>query len=366
MDYRNKITVPTLLLDEKKCKENIRQMAWKAKENAVIFRPHFKTHVSLEIGRWFKEYGTEKITVSSLSMAEYFADEWSDITVAFPINILEMDRMNRLSERITLNVLVESLDVVSALSKNVLNDINVFIKIDTGNNRTGLSYQQEKEIWELLKTIQQSDKLNCRGFLCHAGNSYACRGEKDIQQLHDDYSRDLVAFMAPFKKEYPDLKLSVGDTPTCSRANDFSWAYEIRPGNFVFFDVMQWVIGSNHLNQIAVAMACPIVAKHKERNQFVIYGGAIHFARDSRVHPFLDQNMYGLVVHLEEEGWSAPTHKDYFTRISQEHGVLQVSDETFDKYKIGDIIGVLPIHSCMTANLMKKYLTLEGEWIDRM
>ena len=60
------ITKPTLILDEAKCKANIAFMADKAKTNNVELRPHFKTHQSLEIGRWFKEAGISKITASSL------------------------------------------------------------------------------------------------------------------------------------------------------------------------------------------------------------------------------------------------------------------------------------------------------------
>ena len=89
------ITKPTLCLDEAKCKTNIAFMAERAKNHDVTLRPHFKTHQCLEIGRWFKEKDITKITVSSLTMAKYFAEEWDDITVAFPVNILEIDLIMR-------------------------------------------------------------------------------------------------------------------------------------------------------------------------------------------------------------------------------------------------------------------------------
>ena len=79
------------------------KMLKKAESHKLIFRPHFKTHQSLEIGKWFKELGTNKITVSSLKMAEYFSCQWKDITVAFPLNILEMHTVNELAKKITLN-----------------------------------------------------------------------------------------------------------------------------------------------------------------------------------------------------------------------------------------------------------------------
>ena len=60
------ITTPTLILDEEKCKANIKRMVDKANQNNIVLRPHFKTHQSLEIGRWFKDIGINKITASSI------------------------------------------------------------------------------------------------------------------------------------------------------------------------------------------------------------------------------------------------------------------------------------------------------------
>ena len=36
------------------------------------------------------------------------------------------------------------------------------------------------------------------------------------------------------------------------------------------------------------------------------------------------------------------------------------------RYKPGDLVGVLPVHACLTANLMKRYRLLTGEWINQM
>jgi D-serine deaminase-like pyridoxal phosphate-dependent protein len=69
-----------------------------AQKHSLAFRPHFKTHQSLELGNWFKDYGVTQITVSSLEMAEYFATQWNDITVAFPVNVLEINRINSLAK----------------------------------------------------------------------------------------------------------------------------------------------------------------------------------------------------------------------------------------------------------------------------
>ena len=70
-----------------------------ANKNNLVLRPHFKTHQSIEIGNWFKEKGVTSITVSSIKMAEFFSSEWDDITIAFPLNILEIDKLSLMIRR---------------------------------------------------------------------------------------------------------------------------------------------------------------------------------------------------------------------------------------------------------------------------
>ena len=90
MKLLNNITKPTLLLDKQKCLLNIRRMKHKANRNNVQFRPHFKTHQSIEIGEWFRQEGVLSISVSSLKTAKYFAGAGGDdITIVFPVNLRE-------------------------------------------------------------------------------------------------------------------------------------------------------------------------------------------------------------------------------------------------------------------------------------
>jgi D-serine deaminase-like pyridoxal phosphate-dependent protein len=359
------ISQPALLLDEAKCRKNIVSMFEKAKRNKVLFRPHFKTHQSYEIGRWFRELGVDKITVSSMGMAEYFfRGNWNDITVAFPINILEMETINRLAEHIKLNLLVESEASVNILSERLRFPVNVFIKIDIGNHRTGISYDDQALINKVIAAIDSADQISFTGFLSHAGHSYDATGHEEISAIHYESIARLKRLKQQYIERYPYLIVSTGDTPTCSRMEEFSGVDEIRPGNFVFYDLMQRKIGSCSNNEIAVAMACPVVAIHKERSEMVIYGGAIHFSKD-RIEDSIRGTIYGEVVENNHEGWGEPIGGMYLTKLSQEHGIVHVPGNLIDNYKVGDIIKILPVHSCLTSQSMKAYLTLQGNIISR-
>jgi D-serine deaminase-like pyridoxal phosphate-dependent protein len=346
-----KISKPTLIIDRARCQRNIQLMADKAKTHNLIFRPHFKTHQSLEIGRWFKNIGIDKITVSSWSMASYFADEWQDITVAFPFNVLEIDTANALASKISLNVLVESPETVRFLHKNSKYHLGVFIKIDVGSHRTGVLPSHTFLIDAILHQIEKAPGLTFLGFLTHAGHTYRCRSIGEIQAAHHECLEQLRLLKQKYRSNYPQLMITIGDTPGCSVADEFDDVDEIRPGNFVYYDLMQVQIGACAADQIGVAVACPIVAKHAERHEIVIYGGGIHFSKERLEHKVYGI-IYGQVVEKKGDGWGQLIPSVYLRSLSQEHGVVVVGPERFDEYHLGDLLYVLPIHSCMTANLM--------------
>ena len=360
------IIEPTLLLNKKQCLENLRMMLRKAQENKVIFRPHFKTHQSHEVASWFREVNVSCITVSSLKMAEYFVeDEWKDITVAFPLNTLEIGRINKIASIITLNLMAISANGVRELAGKLEYSIGLFIEIDTGYHRTGIAPYETNKINNILEEIKRSSLMKFKGFLSHAGHSYKTSSIKDIEEIHNNEMTVMKALKNLYIDTYPDLILSVGDTPTCSISNNFCEVDEIRPGNFIFYDIAQYKIGSCKLNQIAVVMACPVVAKYPERKEIVVYGGGVHFSKDFSL---MDNGIvnYGLVVYLNNKGWKLPNTLMYVKSLSQEHGIIHAPENETALINEGDIIGILPVHSCLASDCMGEYLTLEGENIYRL
>ena len=210
----DKIKTPMLLLDHKKCEANIKFMTDKANQLGLEFRPHFKTHQSGIIGNWFKNYGVYKITVSSFKMAEYFAHHgWNDITVAFPVNIREIDLINNLSAKIDLNVVLENIESTNFLSKHLNNPVGFLIKIDTGYGRTGVSFDIFIIIDKILKEAEKSDKLEFKGFLSHSGNTYYAKNIDEIKKIHLDSLQKLSLLKKQYADRYSHFIISIGDTP---------------------------------------------------------------------------------------------------------------------------------------------------------
>ncbi|PRY11279.1 D-serine deaminase-like pyridoxal phosphate-dependent protein [Pontibacter ummariensis] len=361
-----RLNVPTLLLDKKKSLENIRRMVEKARRNGVRLRPHFKTHQSAQVGAWFRDFGVDAITVSSFRMANYFANQgWQDIMVAFPANVLEIDRINELASRVKLHVVAVNIDTVEALAHHLRHPVQLWLKIDTGYRRTGLLPHNHSELDKILNEVKQSEKLRFEGFVVHDGHTYKQTDTEAIQTIHNTSVYLLHMLRKRYMKQFPGLQLSIGDTPSCSILENLSGVDEIRPGNFVFYDLTQQRIGSCSFDDIAVCMACPVVAKHPERGEIILYGGSVHFSKDSLLQE--DGSVsYGRIVEFTENGWTAPLEGIELVSLSQEHSIVKASPQQFDKYKIGDMMGILPVHSCLTADLMKGYVTVEGEYLDHL
>ena len=362
-----KIDQPTLFIKEEQVRANIQKMVNKAHKSKVTFRPHFKTHQAAIVGEWFKEYGVDKITVSSVDMAEYFANNgWSDITIAFPFNILQIDRVNALAKKITLNLLVESETVISFLAEKINSHVNLWIKVDTGYHRTGIAWNNEALLSKLIRKIKAADNLAFSGLLLHSGNTYKTKSTEEIEEIYEDSYLKLKNIQERLLLQgFRLVKLSIGDTPTCSVIDDFTGMDEIRPGNFVFYDLMQLKLGSCTEKEIAIAMACPIVAFHPERDELLIYGGGIHFSKEY-LQTSEAENSYGAIVLPEKNNWGPIQKKMNLISLSQEHGIVSVPKDIQKQFKVGDILYILPVHSCMTANLMKRYYTLDGKEIRMM
>ena len=358
---------PTLLVDMQKARRNIAVMKAKADAQQVRLRPHFKTHQSARIGELFRETGIEAITVSSVKMAEYFAQAgWRDILIAFPVNWREMDTINRLAAKYTLAVLVDDISSVEFLSQNVRHPLGVWVKIDTGLHRAGIWWEEKENILALVRAIRNAPALRYRGILTHAGHTYQASSAVEVRERAEISQQAMLAVKAYLvEHECPAGLVSIGDTPGCRLMDNFIGVDEIRPGNFVFFDLEQWHLGACGDEEIAVALACPVVSKNMARHELVLYGGAIQFAKET-----LNMDgcpVYGLMTEFKDGTFGNIRTDCKLTKTTQEHGILQVPEKSFDQYQIGDVVLVTPVHSCLMVQAMGEYVTIQnGEFVSTM
>lgn len=348
--------MPELILDKSKCLRNIEKMSDKAGRHGLGFRPHFKTHQSTEVGNWFRDYGITKITVSSFEMANRFAKAgWEDILVAFPFNPAERGLLNETAGKRKISVLIDNPDTLPFLSR-IGHPLDYYIDIDTGYGRSGIPAEDLTGIEEIIDQTRDDTKLRFSGFYCHAGHSYKAGSQAGRELIH----RKALTDLNQLKDQFRDLgpKILYGDTPGCSTQDDFTGIDEITPGNFVFYDLFQYSIGSCSMEEIAVAMVCPVVGKYRDNRRMVIHGGAVHFSKESLYKE--GQTIFGQHVLLKDDSWKLPSEALYLTGLSQEHGLLEQCGKIFDDMALGDTLCFLPVHSCLTVNLMKRFEVMNG------
>jgi len=353
-----KIIKPTFIVNSSKVIGNIVAIKEKisASNGQICFRPHFKTHQSSHVGQWFRSMGIDSITVSSLDMADYFVQEgWSDITVAILVNPLQISHINALAKKITLSLLVDSISMVRFLEKQLKFPVNIWIKIDTGYQRTGIEWDRKDEIISIAKTIKEVPNLSLVGLLTHSGHSYHADTVDDIRAVFSD----TVAKMQQIKEALSEngvdkIKISLGDTPTCSAMDNYDGVDEIRCGNFAYYDVQHLMMDVISEERIATVLACPVVGTYPQRDELVVYGGAVHLSKDTAMDKE-GRDIYGLVALPSDTPgeWGPTLEETYVKSVSQEHGIIKTTSRILEKIKIGDILMLLPAHSCLTANLMK-------------
>ena len=357
------LDAPTLVIDEKRARANIARMAAKATASNVRFRPHFKTHRNLQVGEWFREAGVDRITVSSLAMAEKFAAAgWHDITLAFLINPRQLPRLGELAWQLAdrggaLGLVVDTPEGARAVRHVIGDTAPLWMKVDTGYGRSGVPWDDAAR----LKAVAESAAL--AGVLTHAGHSYHTPRE-DLPRLWDE----TVARMTTARDATGrDLMISVGDTPTCTVAESFAGVDEVRPGNFVYYDLMQRDSGVCGAGELAAFVACPVVALDPARGRVVLHGGAVHLSKE-RLPGADGGTIYGRLGLLDPEEGHKVLNEAPLVDLSQEHGIVEVPPGRFEAIfggvSTGDLLPVWPVHSCLAGEATLPARTLAGASLD--
>jgi D-serine deaminase-like pyridoxal phosphate-dependent protein len=370
-------SAPTVLVDPARVQNNVQTMSARARAAGVRFRPHFKTHQSVEVGAWMRAWGVERITVSSVAMAEGFvAAGWKDLTVALPAYPAMLARVAALIERgARIGLLVDHPEAAQALSRcSVLQEacnrsgtqLPVWIKLDAGYGRAGVRWNDEPRLREVLAALDAT-WLDRVGLLAHSGHTYAQRGEAQIVAIHEQCLSRIVPLQQRYHQEFLEgrCELSIGDTPSCSLLDDFGPVDEIRPGNFVFYDLSQLEIGACRAEQIAACVLCPVIGKDEQGGRLILHGGAVHLSKDRMEGP--EGPCFGWIAAQPYDGtWQLPDSNLRLRSLSQEHGIVSVGSSALRNYRIGDFVQVFPVHSCLACDLHAQYRSTDGQTLHRV
>ena len=267
----------------------------------------------------------------------------------------------RSREGAAIKVITDDRDVAGAIAAKAREfsaTFDVLIEIDCGGGRGGVLPQSDDPL--AIAAALSSPGVRLAGVLTHAGHSYGCESIAEIVAVAEQERAGAVLAAERLRATgYPCPVVSVGSTPTALFAKHLDGVTEIRPGNFVFFDLFQAALGTCATGDIAVGVLASVIGPHRARNHFLLDAGALALSKDVGANRRRPGTGYGLLSRTPAE---APIPGIAVLDVHQEHGIvgapsglLAIDALPFADYPVGSRVTVWPNHSCMTAAMYDRY-----------
>ena len=293
-------------------------------------------------------------------------------------------------------------------------EIGVFIKVNTGYGRAGVS-PLSNALTDLIKEINVSENkqgYRLEGLYSHAGHSYGVSSKSGAAQcLHDEITGlHLAVNLAKHVSTTQELRnrrftLSVGATPSATSIQTLAYlrdedkgipqirlkeliedvatdyTLEVHAGVYPFLDMQQLATkaspsathsildvdtSSLSYSDIALTILAEVASEYSDREpvERLIAAGSLALGRE----PCKSYDGWGIVSdwghspsHPMERatGWKV-------ARVSQEHGILQPISESglASGLKVGQKIRIWPNHACIAGAGFGFYLVVDSDGPD--
>ncbi|MEF9933098.1 MAG: alanine racemase [Cetobacterium sp.] len=337
----NNLSTPSFLLDLNKLEKNINDFQKMANDNNCSLWPMLKTHKSTEITRMQIEAGAEGILAGTIDEAFLVVEKSNVKKVMLAYPVLGKENINRVLELKELAEVYISLDGIEGAKEISTalgdNEINYLLILDSGLHRFGVS---SDKIADLAKEISQYKNLKFKGICTHTGQVYGVPDATHLPAVIEEEIKtttDAVRNLenAGFKCEV----VATGTTPTFSEAIKSPVINVTRPGNYVFFDVIQVALGIVKEEECSLTVMATIVSKPYD-DLFILDCGSKCLGLDKGAHGSSLINGFGMVKGHSE-----------LSVIGLSEEVAKVKIEGNTTLKVGDKVQIIPNHSCSAANM---------------
>lgn len=354
------LRTPQVLIDRRRAERNLDRMQQAANAATIRLRPHAKTHKIPQIARWQLDRGAVGICCAKLGEAEVFASAGiDDIRLPYPLNPVNADRVLALHRKIALSFIVDDVGVArqwSDVARRAGVTFNVLIKVDVGFHRCGID--PERDGVAFVRAVAALPGLRLRGLLSHAGHGYRATSEAELASVARTEAEILLRLAAHARDEGISIdEISVGATPTARFSLRERGITEMRPGNYVFFDRTQVALGAASIDDCALTVLAMVVSR-PARDRVILDCGSKTLASDS-ARGFTDPPGHGAVFARIDD--PVPDDSLVIERLSEEHAVVRAT--TAARLQPGDLVRVVPNHSCVVSNLVDCVRVVDGDAI---
>lgn len=323
------LPTPMPVIDEDRLAANIARAQDYMTGHGLNLRPHIKTHKIAALARQQIAAGAVGINCQKLTEAEAFADAgFDDILITY--NILGATRLSRLAalnERVArLAVTLDSAVTLAGLRARFTpaRPLAVLVECDTGGGRCGV--QGPAAAFALAQEIHAAPGLRFAGLMTYSAPGGAARVEAFLQGT--------MALLAG--EGIPCPVRSNGGSPDLWKAHLVSSATEHRAGTYIYNDRSMVRAGACGAQDLAMHVLATVVSRPTATRAVLDCGSKA-----------LTSDLLGFSDFGEIEGLAGAS----ITTLSEEHAVVDLSACTGPLPQIGQIVRVVPNHTCVVSNL---------------
>lgn len=353
----NQLQTPAILLDLDRMECNIARYHRAAIAAGKEVWPMVKTHKSLEIARLQAQHGCTGFLCGTLDEAEALAEAGFDnLMYAYPVATdISAQRVAALAKKCHLIVRLDGLDAARTLERAAAQagvSISCTIIVDSGLHRFGV---KPEHVRALAEELRQFPHLTLRGISTHPGQVYGAACRADVERCCAQERRAMAAAADALREGGFAVDLiTSGSTPTFFGVLDDENINVCHPGNYVYHDVIQLSMEAAAEEDCALSVLAAVIS-HPSEDLFLCDAGSKCLGLDQGAHGGGSIRGFGRVAGHPELTVSG---------LSEEVGKLHVDGTT--TLQVGDIIRIIPNHSCSTANLTRYCIGVRGDTVERL
>ncbi|MBL8669039.1 MAG: alanine racemase [Alphaproteobacteria bacterium] len=278
-----------------------------------------------------------------------------------PAKLAAIAELQRRGASVTL--LLDSLAMVRAVAEAAAGldaTFSVLVEIDTGGRRGGVEPESPALLAIGRAIYGQAPRLQLKGVLTHAGQSYHGRSAKEIEAIAEQERAGVVRAAERVRAaSLPCPVVSAGSTPTVIQARALDGVTEVRPGVYTLCDLDQVGLGSCDVGDIAASVLATVIGHNRSAGRVLVDAGGLALSKDVSAQEFMPDVGYGLVCPAEG---GAPIPGLLVDSVHQEHGLIaaRTGELPWDRLPIGARVRILPNHVCMTVAPYDRYHVVEG------
>ena len=348
----DQIDSPSLVVYPSLVRENIAEMIRMAGSVSRI-RPHIKTHKTAEGIQLMQEQGINKFKCATIAEAELLAiNKAKDVLLAHQPVGVKIDRLIKLIityPDTAFSTIVDDLEQAKAINLKLsiaAINVNVFIDINVGMNRTGIAPNDAAIL--LCEYLQSATHLHFSGL--HVYDGQHRQADPVEREKACDKAFELV-YQWIEKLEQKGFKrpmIIAGGSPSFS-IHAKKLDRECSPGTNIFWDHGYATICPEQHFTPAVHIVTRVISK-PSHNRICLDLGHKAIASENEI----TKRVY------------FPSNTD-LKPVGQSEEHLVMETEHAEKYHVGDILIGIPYHICPTVALHETLTAIEndqvvGEW----